>query len=89
MERNLNTAGYDLYEITKDEWIIHIKNGDIFAGSFKKVIIHAITRLGFSMEEIEISVTEMLKYGHNGAHFGTYKSFIYTFQKEFKYEQAS
>lgn len=86
---NLNMAGYDLYEITKDEWILHVKNGPIYSGTFKKVVVHAIKRLGFRLEEFDIACQEMIKYNHNGAHFGMYKGFIYTFQKEFKHDRKA
>lgn len=85
MDKHLNAAGYDLYEITKDEWILNVKNGPIYAGSFKKVIKHAVVRMGFDLQELELAVSEMVKNGHNGAHFGMYKGFIYSFQKEFKH----
>lgn len=89
MEKNINIAGYDLYEITKNEWIMHVKGGPVFAGEFKKVVIHAVTKLGFELGEIEIAVQQMLKNDHNGAHFGTYKSFIYSFRKDFKYDKQA
>ena len=90
MERNLNTAGYDLYEIEQDKWALHVKDGPVFIGSFRKVVTHAVTRLKFKLDEIEYATKEMIDKGHNGAHFGMYRGFIFTFQKEFKHvRQAS
>jgi len=90
MDTNLNTAGYDLYEVSGDHWALHVKEGPVFVGSFRKVVTHAVTRLGFKLSEIEIATKEMIKMEHNGAHFGMYKGFIFTFQKEFKHvKQAS
>lgn len=86
---NLNTAGYDLYEITRDEWILHVKNGPIFSGSLKKVGLHAVAHMGFKPEELEVAVIEMNRNGHNGAHFGMYKGFIFSFSKEFKNDQKA
>lgn len=84
MDKNLNSEGYDLYEITKDQWVLHVKGGNIYNGTFKKLIKYAIVKLGFEMEEIELAIGEMLNKGHNGAHFGMYKTFIFSFIKEFK-----
>ena len=81
---NMNSSGYDLYEITKDEWILHIKDGPMFVGTLKKVGVHAVTKMGFKLEQIEIAVNDMNQRGHNGAHFGMYKDFIFSFKKEFK-----
>jgi hypothetical protein len=90
MDTNLNTAGYDLYEVSEDSWALHVKDGPIFVGTFRKVALHAVTRLGFKLEEIEYAAKEMIKREHNGAHFGMYRGFIFTFQREFKHvKQAS
>jgi len=79
----LNTAGYDLYEVG-DLWFLHVKGGSVFSGTFYKVARHAISVLGFKATEIEEAIGEMTKNGHNGAHFGMYKGFIFSFNKEFK-----
>ncbi len=83
MDTNLNTAGYDLYEITKDEWILHVKDGPIFHGSFKKVAVHAIKHMGFTIYEIEAAVDNMVNRSHNAAHFGMYGDFMFSFKREF------
>lgn len=88
-EANINTAGYDLYEVTQDEWIINAKGGPLFAGTFKDVVKHAIAKMGFELEEIEIATQEMIKMGHNAAHFGMFRGFIYTFNKEFNERKVS
>jgi hypothetical protein len=85
MDTNLNTAGYDLYEVSEDHWALNVKGGAIFVGTFKKVVIYAVLRLGFKLEEIEYATREMINKDHNGAHFGMYRGFIFTFQKEFKH----
>lgn len=89
MEKYLNTSGYDLYEIGLDEWIIDVKGGSLFAGSFKQVVKHAVLNMGFEFSEIEAAIHEMTKKKHNGAHFGMRRTFIFTFQKDFKNAQAS
>lgn len=88
MEKHLNSSGYDLYEITPDEWILNVKDGPLYIGTFKKVVKHAI-KMGFKMEELEIAVSEMLKKDHNAAHFGIHKGFIHTFKKDFSDAQKA
>lgn len=83
MFMNLNSAGYDLYEVTPNEWIMNVKNGPLYVGTFKKVVKHAVIKMGFSLVEIEVAVDEMLKKGHNAAHFGMSRGFISTFNKDF------
>lgn len=89
MERDINTTGYDLYEVANDQWALHVKGGAAFVGSFRKVVRHAVTRLGFKLSEIEYATQEMLKQDHNGAHFGVYRGFIFTFKKDFKAVKAA
>lgn len=90
MQTSINSTGYDLYEITQNEWILKVKNGPMYVGTFKKVVKHAVTKMGFDLEEINVAVKEMIKYNHNAAHFGMYRGFIYTFQKDFtNVKQAS
>ena len=86
----LNTAGYDLYEVTREEWILHVKeNGPIYHGTLKKIALHAIKNMGFKVQDFEIATQEMVKMGHNGAHFGMHGGFIFTFQREFAANRAS
>jgi hypothetical protein len=89
MNKGLNGAGYDLYEKSNDEWILNVKGGSVFVGTFRKVVTHAVTRMGFELDEIDFAVKQMLDKGHNAAHFGMYRSFIFSFQKEFKNESKA
>ena len=85
MDKNLTTSGFDLYEVEQDQWVFHIKGGSIYIGSFRKVAIYMVTRIGFKLEEIQAATKEMIEKDHNAAHFGIYRGFISTFKKEFKY----
>ncbi len=86
---NLNASGYDLFEITKDEWILNVRGGALFTGTLRTVVLHCVKSLGFKLSEIEVALFEMHKNDHNGAHFGVYKGFIFSFQKDFKYERKA
>jgi hypothetical protein len=83
MDKDISSSGYDLYEITQDEWILKVRGGAMWVGTFRKVTIYAVKNLGFKLSEIEIAAKEMIGKGHNAAHFGIYKGFINTFQKDF------
>lgn len=89
MEKNINISGYDLYEITKDEWILNVRSGPLHVGTFKDVVKLAVTKLRFSLEEVEFAVKEMIRTDHNAAHFGVQGSFIHTFHKDFNEKKAS
>lgn len=89
MEKSLNGAGYDLYEITPDMWMMHVKGTDVvYNGDFKTVVKHCVEKLGFDINEFSIGIEVLLEKqqseGHNGMHFGMHKSFIFTFKKDFK-----
>lgn len=79
METSLYSAGYDLYEISKDEWHMTDLDSRVYMGTFKEVVKHAVTMWGFKLSEVEIAISEMVNKGHNAAHFGVYKKFIFTF----------
>lgn len=89
MDKYLNSAGFDLYEVTANEWILNIKGGALYVGEFKKVVRHAASKLGFSLSELDSAVKEMVKNDHNAAHFGMYRGFMYTFKKDFNERKAS
>ena len=88
MNTKMNTAGYDLYEITEHEWIIHVKGCKLFTGTFKEVVKH-MSGMGFELAEVEVAVKDMIQTGFNGSHFGMHKSFIFSFQREFGNDQKT
>lgn len=89
MEKHLNSAGYDLYEVTRDEWILHVKDGPIYHGTLKKIGVFAVRKMGFDIRDIDVATKEMLKNGHNAAHFGMYRGFMFSFQKNFKADERA
>jgi len=89
MFEKMDAKGYDLYEAFTDQWVIDLKNGQAFHGTFKEVAKAMVGQLGFEANEIEDAVTYMTKLGHNAAHFGTFQRFIFSFNKEVDNEKAS
>jgi hypothetical protein len=79
----LGPQGFDIYEVTPNEWVLDTKVAEIYAGTFVQMATYAALKYGFSLDEIEFAVTEMTKHGHNGAHFGVNRGFIFSFTMDF------
>lgn len=75
--------GYQLFDLG-NKYQLRSPKG-IYTGTLKQVATYAVLELGFSVEEIEIGVLEMEKHFHNGAEYGVFKRFMWTFDKEEKY----
>ena len=84
-----NTSGYDLYEVTKNHWVIDTKNGYTYEGTLREVTDHMTSDMGFYLENI-VDGLECLaddykipaSSNNNAIHFGIYKRFIFTFEKK-------
>ena len=72
-----STKGYTLYDLGY-RWEIHGPTG-IFSGNLKQVMTYAVMELGFSFNELEIGVMEMEKHFHDGAEYGIFKRFMWSF----------
>jgi len=77
-----NSAGYDLYEAFENQWVLDFKNGDAFHGTLKEIGFYMCDKLDFYLEDIEFAVETILQNGHNAAHFGIFKSLLFTFTKD-------
>lgn len=69
--------GYKLIDFGS-HWEFHSYKG-VKKGNFKQICTYAVVEFGFSPNEFEIAVQEMEKYFHNGAEFGMFKRFMWTF----------
>lgn len=81
------TKGYQLFNLGS-HWEMHSSTG-VFKGDLKTVCTYAVANLGFRFNELEIAVHFMEKELHDGAEFGIYKSFIFTFDRRAKYDERS
>lgn len=77
LERNFE--GFNLVEITKDIWRLETIGGRDFNGTFLEVVLYAIIKLGFNINEIDTAVKTMLQENHNAAHFGMWARFMFSF----------
>jgi len=68
------------------EWQIHTKHNGAFAGNFTAIIAHCIRNLEIEQSELDVAVQEMCKKNHNCAHFGMFKSFLFTYNRGEKKE---
>lgn len=84
-----NIEGYNLIETKDNLWTIQVINGHCFSGTFLEVIMYAILRLGFNIDELDLAVKEMVDNNHNAAHFGMWSRFIFSFNKAEEYRKAS
>lgn len=73
------SKGYQLLNLGS-HWELHGPTG-IFSGDLRKICNYAVIDLGFQFKELEIAVAEMEKNFHNGAEFGIYQTFMFTFER--------
>ena len=87
MEKHLNdnTAGYYLVYVVDDQWLFTTGSIPFAAGTLRQVTDKALS-LGFQKEDLKLAMEEMEKHGHNATHFGMYKGFMFTLNKEFDYD---
>jgi hypothetical protein len=81
------SKGYQLFNLGS-HWELHSSTG-VFKGDLKKVCTYAVIQLGFPFRELEVAVEYMEKELHDGAEFGIYKSFMFTFDRREKYDKRS
>ena len=77
------TKGYQLLNLGS-HWEFKTPSG-IMTGGLKQICTYAVISLGFQFKELEMAVEEMEKQFHDGAEFGIYKSFMFTFDKTEKF----
>ena len=77
-----NPAGYNIVSVTKDIWAFEVIEVGSFLGSFKEVARLAALYYNFELVELDEAIATMLAYNNNAAHFGSWGSFIYAFDKK-------
>lgn len=87
---HMNTAGYNLLEISHNIWCLEVADKDQnFVGTFREVVLYSLFKGYFDIEEINVAVQTMLEEGHNSAHFGMNKFFLFTFNRTTPMRKAS
>lgn len=55
--------------------------GGLFRGTLDQIMAYAQFEMDFDHTEIRLAHREMEKHGHDGAQFGMFKSFMWTFKR--------
>ena len=77
----VNLDGFNLIEVIENVWVFEVIGGISYAGTLKEVVVFAMAQYKFKFKEIEDAINCMVREEHNAAHFGTWGSFIYTFNQ--------
>lgn len=78
-----NVSGFNLVEVNDNLWFLHIIDGESFGGTFKEVVLFAMLRYGFKLNDVDVAIQTMLKENHNAAHFGMFGSFMFSYVYSF------
>lgn len=94
MFETLNTNGYDLNQLPNhpDLWTIDPKSSEPYFGTLKEVVVYMLNSLKFEMDCIEEGINllaDNVSNKHNSIHFGAFRTPIFTFKKEEKYDRRA
>lgn len=81
-------SGYKLFDKGNGLYQLQSPSG-VFSGNLKQVCTYAVLKLEFTMEELELGVTEMEKHFHNAAEYGIFKRFMWSYDQEEKNEKTN
>lgn len=87
-------SGFNLIQLETDYFTLEILADDErddkeLSGTFAQVVAYAVLLYKFSINEIELSILEMCKNGHNVACFGRYGGFLYSENRSVTYRRVS
>ena len=75
---------YNIYKISQDLYQLHstISGVKAMEGTLVAISVYLIHTLGFDAGEVEAAFVDMLYTEYDSAHFGLYKTFIYSFDRK-------
>jgi hypothetical protein len=75
-----------MYEIRyrDNKWEVHTQGQGAYEGSMLGIIMFCVIKLGFTYEDIREGIEEMTWNDHDTAHFGIYRTFIYSYNQSEK-----
>lgn len=81
---------YELYKLNEDLYQIHSSfyGDEAKEGTLLAIITYATYTLGFNVGELEYALLDMLKNDYDGAHFGTNRTFLFSFDRSSKRKMA-
>jgi hypothetical protein len=70
-----------MYEIRYkgDKWEVHTQGYGAYEGTLLQIFVFLMDRVGFTYDDIREGIEEMFWHDNDTAHFGIYKSFIYSY----------
>lgn len=80
-------SGYKLFDLGS-HWEFH-SSTRVFRGKFEDVRFYAVFDLGFNHLDIDLAVDQMKERHHEGAEFGIYKHFLFTFERDISHEKIT
>ena len=83
---------YELQMKKGGQWTLSIHNGKAqYNGSFKSIIRMCLSQFKFSSEQLEQAIQVLCEnehLGHDTAHFGVYRTLIYTYNSKEQTKKA-
>ena len=81
----VNGNGYDIVNLGNDQWLLDVKGVRKYHGTIDELIEFCTKKYGFEINDLEFAVDMMVSSNHNAAHFGVYRTFIYSFNHKVDY----
>jgi hypothetical protein len=84
-----NVTDYNIIELSEDLWLFQQVGEESIYGTFLEIFLIALIQYSFNFNELELAIQHMIEEDHNAAHFGMWKSFIYSFNYKFSHERKA
>jgi hypothetical protein len=81
LEFSMDEKGFNIIEVFENIWVFEVIDGQSYYGNLREVVLLAIHNHDFSFHDIELAINSMIREEHNAAHFGIFKTLIYTFNQ--------
>jgi hypothetical protein len=78
MLERVEHTDYDLVMNISGSWTLKGSDTILFYGTLKEVVTHMVRKCNFELSEIKFALEDMEVKGHTRAHFGMFKSLIFT-----------
>ena len=80
---------YNIHKINEDRYQLHSdRTNSLMESTLLHIMVYATDILGFNPDELEIAFVDMIRNDRDSAHFGIYKTFIFSFNKADREKKA-
>jgi hypothetical protein len=73
---------YDLIMLIDGSWMFSASSIAVARGSLPKIVKLMVNHYDFSFSEIELALSVMDEEGHDRANFGTFRTFIFSSDRD-------